>query len=58
MPTHSIKLIVNGQSEQLTVPSNMTLLHALREKLGFVGTKTAAKQENAAPVRCLLMENR
>ncbi|TFG50431.1 MAG: (2Fe-2S)-binding protein [Anaerolineales bacterium] len=43
MASHSIKLIVNGQSEQLTVPSNMTLLHALREKLGFVGTKNGCE---------------
>ncbi|MCJ7733321.1 MAG: (2Fe-2S)-binding protein [Anaerolineales bacterium] len=43
MATHTITLIVNGQSEQLTVPSNMTLLHALREELGLVGTKNGCE---------------
>lgn len=43
MTTHTITLIINGQSEQLTVPSNMTLLHALREELGLVGTKNGCE---------------
>ncbi len=43
MVIHSISLIVNGTQELLQVPSNMTLLHALREKLGFTGTKNGCE---------------
>ncbi|MCJ7716752.1 MAG: (2Fe-2S)-binding protein [Anaerolineales bacterium] len=43
MVNHSISLIVNGTEELLQVPSNMTLLHVLREKLGFTGTKNGCE---------------
>jgi carbon-monoxide dehydrogenase small subunit len=43
MVIHTISLIVNGTEELLQVPSNMTLLHALREKLGFTGTKNGCE---------------
>ncbi len=43
MLTHTISLIINGTEEQLQVPSNMTLLHALRDKLGFTGTKNGCE---------------
>ncbi len=43
MSIHSIKLIVNGTEELLQVPSNLTLLHALREKMGFTGTKNGCE---------------
>ena len=43
MVNHSISLIVNGTEELLQVPSNLTLLHALREKLGFTGTKNGCE---------------
>ena len=36
---HRITLRVNGELEQLDVPSNMTLLQMLREKLALTGTK-------------------
>jgi carbon-monoxide dehydrogenase small subunit len=39
MTVHSITVTVNGFKEYLDVPSNMTLLHMLREKLGLTGTK-------------------
>jgi len=39
MSMHRINLIVNGESEQLDIPSNMTLLTMLREKLALTGTK-------------------
>jgi carbon-monoxide dehydrogenase small subunit len=39
MSYHCITLTVNGTSEFLDVPSNMTLLQMLREKLGLTGTK-------------------
>jgi len=39
MALHRIKLTVNGELEQVDVPSNMTLLGMLREKLTLTGTK-------------------
>lgn len=39
MAQHRIQLTVNGESEQVDVPSNMTLLSMLREKLALTGTK-------------------
>lgn len=36
---HTITVTVNGKAEYLTVPSNMTLLTMLRDKLAFTGTK-------------------
>lgn len=43
MSNHEITLIVNGQEEELLVPSNMTLLHALRDVLGITGTKNGCE---------------
>lgn len=39
MSFHRIVLTVNGSTEQVDVPGNMTLLQMLREKLGLTGTK-------------------
>ena len=39
MAFHRITLNVNGGSEQVDVPSNMTLLGLLREELALTGTK-------------------
>ncbi|HVN54160.1 MAG TPA: (2Fe-2S)-binding protein [Anaerolineaceae bacterium] len=39
MGYHRITLTVNGTAEQVDVPSNMTMLTMLREKLGLTGTK-------------------
>ncbi len=39
MANHSISVTVNGSTEHLTVPSNMTLLQLLREKLAITGPK-------------------
>jgi carbon-monoxide dehydrogenase small subunit len=39
MAFHRINLIVNGEIEQVDVPSNMTLLRMLRETLALTGTK-------------------
>ena len=41
MANHSISVTVNGSNEYLTVPSNMTLLQLLREKLALTGAKNA-----------------
>lgn len=39
MATHQISLTINGSSEIVLVPSNMTLLQMLRDKLALTGTK-------------------
>jgi aerobic carbon-monoxide dehydrogenase small subunit len=39
MAFHKITLTVNGESEQADIPSNLTLLGLLREKLALTGTK-------------------
>ncbi len=39
MTYHKITLTVNGDLEQVDVPSNMTLLRMLRDKLALTGTK-------------------
>jgi len=39
MSTHKITVKINGGLEQVEVPSNMTLLSMLREKLAMTGTK-------------------
>lgn len=39
MAFHKINITVNGGLEQVVVPSNMTLMHMLRESLALTGTK-------------------
>jgi len=39
MGLHQITVTVNGSPEIIVVPSNMTLLQMLREKLAYTGTK-------------------
>ena len=39
MAKHPVQVTVNGAREVLEVPSNMTLLQMLREKLALTGTK-------------------
>ncbi len=43
MALHSIVVTVNGSVERLDVPSNMTLLTMLREKLALTGTKNGCE---------------
>ena len=43
MAKHTITLTINGQSEELLVPSNLTLLHVLRDQLGLTGTKNGCE---------------
>jgi carbon-monoxide dehydrogenase small subunit len=43
MSKHTITITVNGIQEVLEVPSQMTLLHALREKMGYTGTKNGCE---------------
>ena len=39
MAYHKINIMVNGNDEQVVVPSNMTLMRMLRERLALTGTK-------------------
>jgi len=39
MAFHKINVTVNGENEQVVVPSNMTLMRMLRESLALTGTK-------------------
>ncbi len=39
MSMHTIKVTVNGAAETLSVPSHMTLLQMLRDRLALTGTK-------------------
>jgi carbon-monoxide dehydrogenase small subunit len=43
MAAHSITVTVNGAKERLEVPSNMTLLQMLRDKLALTGTKNGCE---------------
>lgn len=43
MAYHPITVTVNGAQERLDVPSNMTLLQMLREKLALTGTKNGCE---------------
>jgi len=43
MTNHKITITVNGQTETHQVPSNMTLLHLLREQMGLTGTKNGCE---------------
>ena len=40
---HTITVTINGKPEYLSVPSNMTLLHMLRDKLALTGTKNGCE---------------
>ena len=39
MALHNISMTINHDTEQIVVPSNMTLMQALRERLALTGTK-------------------
>ncbi len=43
MAKHTITLIINEQSEELLVSSNLTRLHVLRDQLGRTGTKNGCE---------------
>jgi carbon-monoxide dehydrogenase small subunit len=43
MATHTIAVTVNGARERLDVPSNMTLLQMIRERLALTGTKNGCE---------------
>lgn len=43
MTVHTIGVTVNGAKERVSIPSNMTLLQMLREKLALTGTKNGCE---------------
>jgi len=54
MATHAITLTVNGARERLDVPSNLTLLQLLREKLALTGTKNGCEAGECGACTVLL----
>jgi carbon-monoxide dehydrogenase small subunit len=54
MATHTITVTVNGAQERLDVPSNMTLLQMLREKLALTGTKNGCEAGECGACTVLL----
>ncbi|MBN1179021.1 MAG: (2Fe-2S)-binding protein [Anaerolineae bacterium] len=54
MATHSITVTVNGSQEYLDVPSNLTLLQLLREKLALTGTKNGCEAGECGACTVLL----
>lgn len=54
MGHHSITVTVNGAEERLDVPSNMTLLQMLREKLALTGTKNGCEAGECGACTVLL----
>ena len=54
MTTHSIMVTVNGAKELLDVPSHMTLLRMLREKLALTGTKNGCEAGECGACTVLL----
>jgi carbon-monoxide dehydrogenase small subunit len=55
MANHRIILKVNGEVEQVDVPSHMTLLQMLREKLALTGTKNGCSAGECGA--CTVMMN-
>ena len=54
MMTHTIIVTVNGAKERLDVPSNMTLLKMLRERLALTGTKNGCEAGECGACTVLL----
>ena len=54
MNLHRINLTINGEYEQVEVPSNMTLLSLLREKMGLTGTKNGCSAGECGACTVLL----
>ena len=52
MANHSISVIVNGSQEYLDVPSNLTLLQLLRERLALTGTKNGCEAGECGASPC------
>ena len=54
MATHRINFTVNGTREQLDVPSHMTLLQMVRERLALTGTKNGCEAGECGACMVLL----
>jgi carbon-monoxide dehydrogenase small subunit len=54
MATHTITVTINGALERLDVPSNMTLLQILRERLALTGTKNGCEAGECGACTVLL----
>jgi carbon-monoxide dehydrogenase small subunit len=54
MAFHKINVTINGGLEQVIVPSNMTLMHMLRESLALTGTKNGCSAGECGACTVLL----
>lgn len=54
MSLHRITLTINGEYEQVDVPSNITLLQMLRDKLALTGTKNGCNAGECGACTVLL----
>jgi carbon-monoxide dehydrogenase small subunit len=54
MTDHQITLTINGETEQVAVPSNMTLLQMLRDRLALTGTKNGCNAGECGACTVLL----
>jgi len=54
MAIHRISVKINGETEQVDVPSNITLLQMLRDKLALTGTKNGCNAGECGACTVLL----
>jgi carbon-monoxide dehydrogenase small subunit len=54
MGSHKITVTINGELEQVVVPSNMTLMRMLRESLALTGTKNGCSAGECGACTVLL----
>ncbi len=54
MANHQISLTINGETEQVVVPSNITLMQMLRDKLALTGTKNGCNAGECGACTVLL----
>jgi carbon-monoxide dehydrogenase small subunit len=55
MAFHTINVTINNETEQVVVPSNMTLMQMLREKVALTGTKNGCSAGECGA--CTVMMN-